>query len=92
MPEYSRAEFVIKGLVQGVGFRYFVYRHAENLDLKGFAKNQYDGSVLVCVEGKRESIEELQKLLYIGPSRSRVDSVSPVYQNFKGEFTYFDIG
>jgi acylphosphatase len=91
MNELARAEFIVKGFVHGVGFRYFVYRHAERLGLKGFAKNMYDGTVLVQVEGFRSSIEELKEQLHIGPSRARVDAVHTTFQNYKGEFTYFNI-
>ena len=46
-----RAEIVVNGLVQGVGFRYFVMREAQKLELKGFVKNLYSGEVLTVIEG-----------------------------------------
>ena len=92
MNDLSRAEFNVKGFVQGVGFRYYIYQQAVKLGLNGFAKNKYDGTVSVCVEGVLENINILEKQLWIGPSRSRVDKVLAVYQNYKGEFSHFEIG
>ena len=86
-----RAEFKIIGLVQGVGFRYFVHRHASGLGLTGYAKNIYDGSVEVLVEGTRSDIDSLYTQLKIGPSRSHVSSVSAIYSEYTGNFRNFYI-
>lgn len=92
MNELQRAEFIVQGLVQGVGYRFFAYRHAEKLELNGYAKNHYDGTVHICVEGIKSSIEEFEKYLHQGPQRSRVENVFTTYKNYKGEFTFFEIG
>ena len=47
------ARYVVRGRVQGVGYRYFVLRQAEELGLAGFARNLPDGSVEVIAEGAR---------------------------------------
>lgn len=67
----------IKGIVQGVGFRFFVLRKAKELSLKGYVKNLYDGSVEVCAYGKKNAIERLEQNLCEGPPASFVYSVSP---------------
>ncbi len=85
------AEIIVKGLVQGVGFRYFVLRHAQDLGLKGFVKNQYDGSVLTVVEGEKHLIESLFKELKIGPMHSDVRDINIVWKSYSGEFTTFEI-
>lgn len=58
------AKILVEGIVQGVGYRYFVKQSADRLNLVGFAKNLEDGSVYVEVvgsEGKlRIFIEELK--------------------------------
>ncbi|MGB9771902.1 MAG: acylphosphatase [Candidatus Kapaibacteriota bacterium] len=87
----KRAEFRVYGLVQGVGFRYFVYRIATSLNLKGFAKNMYDGTVLVVVEGEEEKISELHRQLRIGPSHSNVTKVEVEYSEPRNEFNRFEI-
>ncbi len=52
----SRANITVHGLVQGVGFRYFVVRKAKELKLNGYVKNQMDGTVLTVVEGDQSQI------------------------------------
>lgn len=86
-----RAEFIITGHVQGVGFRYFVYKNALSLGVKGYAKNMYDGSVLTVAEGEKALIEELRQYLKNGPSRSYVDKVNAKYGEYTGKFTEFGI-
>ncbi len=67
--------FVVSGMVQGVGFRWFVARHARSLGLSGYARNLPDGSVEVVVEGAEESLPELERLLQAGPANAQVDQV-----------------
>ncbi len=45
------AHIIVRGLVQGVGFRYFAYRHAVNLGLTGWVRNLYNDDVELEVEG-----------------------------------------
>ena len=87
----KRAIFRITGLVQGVGFRYFVYRHASAVGLKGYVANRYDGSVFAIVEGGRLRIEELHKHLRQGPSHSRVEQVKVEYGECTNEFSSFTV-
>jgi len=86
-----RAEIIVNGLVQGVGFRYFVYREAKDLDLKGFAKNLYTGEVLTVAEGERALIEELIKKLKVGPMHASVKNYRVDWQETKNEFDTFEI-
>lgn len=74
----SEASFraIVTGRVQGVGFRWFVQDHAEELGLRGTVCNRRDGSVEVQAAGDRATLEELLELLRRGPSASRVDDVS----------------
>ena len=69
------ARFVVKGRVQGVGYRYFVLRHAEQLGLAGYARNQADGSVEVVVQGKAQAVDEVVRFCRVGPDGARVDHV-----------------
>ena len=86
-----RAEIVVNGLVQGVGYRYFVIREAKALGLKGFTKNLYTGEVLTVVEGEKALIEEIIKKLKVGPSHSSVKSCKVDWQEPKNEFTDFEV-
>jgi acylphosphatase len=87
----KRAEIIVNGLVQGVGFRYFIIKNAEALDLKGYTKNLYTGEVLTVVEGSKVKIEELYKRIKIGPSHSSVKNCIIEWGEIKNEFTNFEI-
>ncbi|MFC2131458.1 acylphosphatase [Bacteroidota bacterium] len=87
----KQARFKISGLVQGVGFRYFVYSRAKEYGLKGYAKNLYDGTVETVVEGNEKAIEEFHKVLKTGPSRSQVDYVEVENNEYTGNYSEFDI-
>jgi acylphosphatase len=67
--------FLVSGLVQGVGFRWFVARHARSLGLVGYARNLPDGRVEVVVSGPDESLPALEQLLRSGPANAQVDRV-----------------
>ena len=86
-----RAEIIIGGLVQGVGFRYYIYRNAVSLSLKGFTENLFSGEVLTVVEGSRANIEELYKKIIIGPSHSSVKKHNINWMESKNEFEKFEI-
>lgn len=65
----------IVGKVQGVGYRAFVCNEANSLNLKGFVRNDSDGSVLVEVEGDEDILEALIERCFQGPPLARVDSI-----------------
>jgi acylphosphatase len=66
--------FLVSGLVQGVGFRWFVARHARALGLGGYARNLPDGRVeVVASEARGEALGRLEQLLREGPAHARVD-------------------
>ena len=68
--------YVVAGLVQGVGFRWFVARHARALGLAGYARNLDDGRVEVVATGSDgAALARLEELLRAGPAHARVDSV-----------------
>jgi acylphosphatase len=87
----ARAEIIANGLVQGVGFRYFVVRTAEKLGLNGYTQNLYTGEVLTVVEGERIVIENLYEKIKIGPSHASVKNCSIVWAEPKNEFTRFEV-
>jgi acylphosphatase len=71
-------KFLISGLVQGVGFRWFVARHARALGLVGYARNLPDGRVEVMVSGPEESLPALEQLLQAGPANAQVERVERI--------------
>jgi len=68
--------FLVSGLVQGVGYRYFVARHADRMGLTGWARNLADGQVEVVVQGPQGSVDALETELRRGPRLSRVEAVA----------------
>lgn len=87
----ERAEIIANGLVQGVGFRYYVMRICRNLGLKGFTQNLYTGEVLTVVEGERALIEDLYDKIKIGPPYANVRNVSIKWSEPKNEFQTFEV-
>jgi acylphosphatase len=68
--------FLVSGMVQGVGFRWFVARHARALGLTGFARNLPDGGVEVVACGADSAaLSRLEELLRTGPASARVARV-----------------
>ena len=67
--------FLVRGRVQGVGFRWFVSRKAEELGIAGHAINLEDGSVEVVARGGEAELAELARLLQRGPRLAQVSSV-----------------
>ena len=67
--------FLVKGRVQGVGFRWFVHREAAEIGLRGWVRNTEDGHVEVLAAGEPEQLEDLMKALGQGSRGSRVDAV-----------------
>jgi len=67
--------FVVRGRVQGVGFRWFVEREAHILGIAGWVRNNSDGSVEVLATGTRDQLSGLRSRLQQGPRASRVDDV-----------------
>lgn len=70
------AEIIIKGMVQGVGYRYFTQRLARRYNLTGYVKNLPNGNVLCEAEGEEGLVRDFIKELKIGPSFSRVTGSS----------------
>jgi acylphosphatase len=67
------SRFLVSGHVQGVGFRWFVARHARALGLSGYARNLPDGRVEVVAEGAdQQAFEQLEERLRQGPANARV--------------------
>lgn len=67
--------YLVRGRVQGVGFRWFVEREAHVLGIAGWVRNNHDGSVEVLAQGKREQLSGLHSRLREGPRAARVDAV-----------------
>lgn len=76
--ETLRRGFILRGRVQGVGFRWWTRRNAEKLGLSGTVRNRPDGGVELHVRGGAEAVRGLEELLRRGPPGSRVDAIEEV--------------
>jgi acylphosphatase len=85
-----RLKAVIRGEVQGVGFRWAVQRKAGELGLTGYAENLPDGSVRVEAEGDPDRLDQLESFLYQGPRWAEVQSLDSERVPATGEFRYFE--
>jgi acylphosphatase len=73
--EVQARRFIVRGRVQGVGFRWFVEREAHILQIAGWVRNNADGSVEVLAQGTRDQLLGLRSRLRDGPRAARVDAV-----------------
>jgi acylphosphatase len=89
--EQIRLHAVVKGRVQGVGFRAFVVETGHLLGATGWARNRWDGSVEVVAEGDQKTLEDLLAALRRGPRISRVSQVEQDWGTATGEFSTFHV-
>jgi acylphosphatase len=88
----ERLTWKITGRVQGVGFRWWVRRHAEALDLTGWVMNAADErTVELVAEGSPEALAELDRLVRQGPPGAVVESVEAHRSAASGEYESFGI-
>jgi acylphosphatase len=90
MSQALRLKAVVKGEVQGVGFRWAVQRQAGQLGLTGYAENLPDGSVRVEAEGEPDRLDELERFLHQGPRWAEVQSLDTERVPATGEFRRFE--
>lgn len=69
---------IISGRVQGVGFRYFTYKTAKELGIKGWVKNLQDGTVETVFTGSPEDVNTMKERLTEGPARAKVQHVEEI--------------
>lgn len=82
---------VVRGEVQGVGFRMSAILRAEQLGLTGWVRNTEDGSVEVWAEGEAEALERFLAWLHMGPSSARVDEVMKTDELPRGIYRRFSV-
>ena len=82
---------LVKGRVQGVGFRCFAMEQAQRLGLTGWVRNLPEGGVEIEAAGDRGKREQLLEALGRGPSASRVESVDSEWLTLRGLGKGFEI-
>jgi len=87
----SRLRGIVRGRVQGVGFRYFTQSEARMLGLRGQVRNCADGSVEVVAEGTKPSLELLLLRLREGSRTAYVEHIEVEWQAATGEYGRFNV-
>lgn len=72
----KRFHLVVRGVVQGVGFRYYTHKEAKSLFLTGWVSNKPDGSVEIEIQGEEEPLKKFIEWAHQGPTRALVESVT----------------
>jgi len=90
MSAQKRISLLITGKVQGVGYRYSVKLKAESMAIRGYVRNQLDGSVFVTVQGENTAVENFVKWCYKGPSAALVRGVEKMPGSIE-DFSEFKI-
>jgi acylphosphatase len=75
MSSIARVHVIAEGLVQGVGYRYFVMETAHSLGLVGWVRNLRDGRVEADIEGDESTIQEMLKTMKQGPASAHVKTL-----------------
>ena len=86
-----RVRIVVRGRVQGVGFRYATVTEARRLGLAGWARNAADGSVEMLAEGDADAVRELIAWCHHGPPSAHVTSVRHTRVTSTGELGGFGV-
>ena len=87
----TSAHIVISGMVQGVGFRYFVQHHATQLGVTGWVRNLPNGEVEIEAEGNQADIETLIVHALRGPRSAVVSNAEVTWKEPRGQFERFQI-
>jgi len=89
--ERARLRAVARGVVQGVGFRWTVWRQAEMLGLVGYAENRADGTVEIVAEGRAVDLDDLERYLRTSPGAATVTELDATRGQATGEFSRFAV-
>jgi acylphosphatase len=82
---------IVRGVVQGVGFRLYAQAEANRLGLRGYVRNLPDGAVEIVAEGPVDAVERLIAWANHGPPGASVEDVDVEYAEPTGEFSEFSI-
>ena len=86
-----RVHIIVRGVVQGVGFRIYTQREAERLGLRGYVRNRADGSVEIAAEGDPAAVDRLIEWAKLGPSAAAVEQLEVTDGTATGEFGGFGV-
>ena len=84
-------DIMVSGRVQGFGYRYFALHRAQELGIKGWARNMVDGSVKIIAQGDESTLKTYVDYLRLGPTLSRVDKISIHRSDITTVFDIFSV-
>lgn len=84
-------KFLVRGIVQGVGFRYFAQRSAARHQIRGYVRNLPDGRVEAFALGSEQMVEEFKHDLTAGPTYARVDQLEEIVVEPTKEYSTFRV-
>ena len=84
--------FLVRGRVQGVGYRWFAIRAAERFGVVGYARNQAGGEVEVHAQAEESALESFKQELQRGPHSARVTEVVEQDSPLSNNYSSFHIG
>jgi acylphosphatase len=87
----SRSKVIVKGIVQGVNFRYYTHRQAVRYNVTGWVRNLPDGSVAALFEGEEQDVEAMAQWCRHGPPSAQVTELIVQPEEYQGEFSSFSI-
>ena len=87
----KEAHIMIKGFVQGVGYRKWARKEAQKAGITGWIRNLPDGSVEALLQGDKDTIEKLLNLYKKGPFLSEVEDIDTIWEAQKETFPDFSI-
>ena len=91
METNRRVHVYLSGRVQGVGFRAFTSRTAQQLGVKGWVKNLADGRVEAVLAGSEEKVEQMLNKVKTGPRFAEVNDMQVEEEDYRGEFDKFEV-
>jgi len=87
----TAVKIIVSGIVQGVGYRYFIARFCTDIEITGYAKNLWNGDVEIFAEGREEFLKELINKAKIGPMHASVKSCKVEWLEFKNKYDNFEV-
>ncbi len=87
----DQLRMVVRGRVQGVGFRYATINRAVDLGVNGWVRNRSDGSVEIVAQGTADALAALEEWCQRGPAAARVTEVSSTREPSGETFEAFEV-
>ncbi|MFA7360833.1 MAG: acylphosphatase [Candidatus Kapaibacterium sp.] len=82
---------IVKGLVQGVGFRYYCYKTAKEYGISGYVKNLYNGDVEILAQGEEGLLNDFIRRVNIGPPMSKVTTLHKEETKYDDKMKTFEV-